>query len=400
MTGFRPDGPADRPDQGAFVPGPRVTRGGAATGPLAGVGFAAKDLFDVAGVPTGCGNPDWPRTHPVPTEDAAAVALLLAAGADLVGKTVTDEISLGLLGRNRHDGAPVNPKAPGRYTGGSSSGSAALVAAGLVPIALGSDTGGSVRVPSSFCGIHGLRPTHGAIPVAGLMTQAPSFDTAGLFASDAEMLARAGDVLLPPAPVGAIAEVLVAEDAFARADADVRAALRPAVARVIERIGRNRGIEVAAEGLPAWNAHHVRLQHPEFAESFAPWVDAVDPRLSYGVAAAIAGARRIPAGERAVSQRFRADVRARLDALLDGCRVLCLPTTPMVAPPRDIDLAQTYAIGARLVDLTCIAGLTGLPQISLPLAITAEGLPVGLSLIGWRGSDRTLLDLARSLAAK
>lgn len=398
MTGFRPDGAADRPDLGAFVPGPRIFRPGAPTGPLAGLSFVAKDLFDVAGVPTGCGNPDWPLTHHTPTADAAAVALLRAAGADLVGKTVTDEISLGLLGRNRHQGAPVNPKAPDRYTGGSSGGSAALVAAGLAPIALGSDTGGSVRVPASFCGIHGLRPTHGAIPVAGLMAQAPSFDTAGFFAADAELLARAGDVLLPPAAPGTIEEALIAEDAFARADTEVRAALEPAVARVMAGIGLNRWIEVAVEGLPAWNAQHVRLQHPEFAETFAPWVDAVDPRLSYDVASAIAGARRIPAEDRAVARAFRETVRARLDALLDGRRVLCLPTTPITAPRRDIGVAETGTIGARLVDLTCVAGLAGLPQISLPLATTAEGLPVGLSLIGWRGSDRTLIEFARSLA--
>jgi amidase len=176
----------------------------------------------------------------------------------------------------------------------------------------------------------------------------------------------------------------------------LREALRPAVERVKAAIGAARGIVVAEQGLRAWNGQHVLLQHPEFAETFAPWVDAVDPRLSYDVAAAIANARRLPPEARRKAQAFRAGVRARLDALLDGRRALCLPTTPFPAPPRDLSLGQTAAIGERIVDLTCIAGLTGLPQVSLPLG-EWRGLPVGLSLIGWRGGDRALLALAERL---
>ena len=391
-----PDGDAAREDFGAFVPGPRLRIAGAPEGPLAGLHFAAKDLFDVAGHVTGCGNPDWALSHAPALRSAVVVERLLAAGASLAGKTVTDEISLGLLGRNRHFGAPVNPRAPGRYTGGSSSGSAAAVAGGLVEIALGSDSGGSVRVPASFCGLYGLRPTHGAISVEGLMIQAPSFDTAGFFAAEAGVFGRVGDALLPSGAPGAVEELLVAEDAFAAADPELREALRPAVERVKAAIGAARGLVVAEEGLRAWNRRHVHLQHPEFAETFAPWVDAVDPRLSYDVAAAIAAARRLPAEAPRKAQAFRVAVRARLDALLDGRRALCLPTTPFPAPPRDLSLGQTAALGERIVDLTCIAGLTGLPQVSLPLG-EWRGLPVGLSLIGWRGGDRALLALAERL---
>src|SRR5216683_2010461 len=163
-------------DIGAFVPGPRVCIEGRAGGPLAGLSFAAKDLFDVAGYPTGGGNPDWARTHPVPTRHAWAVQTLLDAGATLIGKTITDEISLGILGENPFEGTPRNPRAPGRVPGGSSAGSAAAVAAGLSDIALGTDTGGSVRVPASFCGLYGIRPTHGRLDLAGMMAQAPSSD--------------------------------------------------------------------------------------------------------------------------------------------------------------------------------------------------------------------------------
>src|ERR1700761_6468602 len=170
---------------GAFVPGVDVRLPGRAGGPLAGLTFAAKDLFDVAGFVTGCGNPDWAATHEAAQADAWAVDALLQAGATLLGKTITDEISLGLLGINKFYGTPQNPRAPDRVPGGSSSGSASAVAGGLVDVALGTDSGGSVRIPASFCGLYGLRPTHGRIPTEGMMTQAPSFDTVGYFARNA-----------------------------------------------------------------------------------------------------------------------------------------------------------------------------------------------------------------------
>src|SRR4051794_10834916 len=164
-------------DIGAFVPGPRVRIDGRAGGPLAGLTFAAKDLFDVAGVPTGGGNPDWPTGRPVPTRHSWAVQTLLNAGATLMGKTVTDEVSLGILGENAFDGTPVNTRAPGRVPGGSSSGSAAAVAAGLCDTALGTDTGGSGRVPARLCGLYGIRPTHGRGGTTRKLPPAPAADT-------------------------------------------------------------------------------------------------------------------------------------------------------------------------------------------------------------------------------
>src|SRR5271156_3123133 len=180
----------------AFVPGPRIRIDGAPAGPLHGLSFAAKDLFDVAGVPTGGGNQDWARANPIPTRHAWSVQTLLDAGATLVGKTITDEVSLGILGENAFDGTPLNSAAPDRVPGGSSSGSAAAVAAGLCDTALGTDTGGSVRVPASFCGLYGIRPTHGRLNLEGMLPQAPSSDTTGWFARDAETFARVSAVML------------------------------------------------------------------------------------------------------------------------------------------------------------------------------------------------------------
>src|ERR1700693_1657963 len=183
-------------DIGAFVPGQQFRLEGKPGGPLAGLTFAAKDLFDVAGHPTGGGNPDWARTHPVPTGHAWAVATLLDAGATLIGKTITDEVSLGILGENPFEGTPINPRAPGRVPGGSSAGSAAAVAAGLCDTALGTDTGGSVRVPASFCGLYGIRPTHGRLDRTGMLPQAPSSDTTGWVARGCATFALLSSALL------------------------------------------------------------------------------------------------------------------------------------------------------------------------------------------------------------
>src|SRR6476620_11486282 len=202
-------------DIGAFVPGPRARIDGRAGGPLTGLTFAAKDLFDVAGYPTGAGNPDWPRGRPVPTRHAWAVQRLLDAGATLLGKTVTDEVSLGILGENPFDGTPLNPAAPDRVPGGSSSGSASSVAQGLCDTALGTDTGGSVRVPASFCGLYGIRPTHGRLDLSGMMRQAPGSDTTGWFARDTETFARVSAVMLGEAIPDALPQrLIVASDAF------------------------------------------------------------------------------------------------------------------------------------------------------------------------------------------
>src|SRR6201996_3414631 len=206
----------------AFVPGPGIRLEGALGGPLSGLTFATKDLFDVAGVPTGGGNHDWVRTNPLPTKHAWAVQTLLDAGASLIGKTITDEGSLGILGENAFDGTPLNSKAPDRVPGGSSSGSAAAVAAGVCDTALGTDTGGSVRVPASFCGLYGIRPTHGRVDLSGMLPQAPSSDTTGWFARDAATFARVSSVLLGEAIPDALpTRLIVAVDAFAFAEPEV-----------------------------------------------------------------------------------------------------------------------------------------------------------------------------------
>jgi amidase len=388
----------DNPPDG-FLPGPRATRAGAPSGPLAGLTFAAKDLFGIAGIPTGGGNPDWAAAQTLPTLDAWAVGALLGAGAALAGKTITCEISLGILGFNQFYGTPPNPAAPGCLPGGSSSGSASVVAAGLCDVALGTDSGGSVRVPASLCGLYGMRPTLGAVRFEGVCRQAPTFDTAGWFARDAATFGRVAEVLLgQPLPAAGTPEILIADGAFAVADPEVAAALAPAAAALGARFGGARHVEIGDPGeLAIWNGQRNIIQRSEAWATFGPWIDAANPRFAFNVARNMAIAAAITPDQVAVAQVTRRRVVERARALLEGGAILCMPTTPFIAPPLGLPLAELDALSNRIGVLTSFAGLASLPQLSLPLG-RAGGKPCGLSIIGWRGHDSRLAAIATACA--
>jgi amidase len=373
--------------------------GGAPFGPLAGLTFAAKDLFDVAGQPTGGGNPDWARGKPVPTRHAWAVQRLLDAGATLIGKTVTDEVSLGILGENPFDGTPLNPAAPGRVPGGSSSGSASAVAQGLCDTALGTDTGGSVRVPASFCGLYGIRPTHGRLDLSGMMAQAPSSDTTGWFARDARTFARVSEVLLGEAiPTELPGRLLVAVDAFGLAEPETAAALQPMVSRLSALVKEAAEEILAPPGLSAWSRAQRTLQPYEAWLTFKDWLDRDNPRLQFSVARGLVLAGTVPDSERQWAALMRAEARARLTWLLRPGTILCMPTTPFPAPPKALPLTTLEPLRARISCLASHGGLTGVPQVSLPGA-TVDGLPVGLSVLGAHGSDAMLVAVAKAMEA-
>jgi amidase len=384
----------------AFVPGPRTQVRGALAGPLAGLSFAVKDLIDIAGVPTGGGNPDWPRFAPTPERHAWVVQTLLDAGASIVGKTITDEVSLGILGENAHDGTPLNPAVPDRVPGGSSSGSASAVASKACDFALGTDTGGSVRVPSSFCGLYGIRPTHGRIDFSGIAVQAPGSDTCGWFARDAATFARVGEVLFGGTlPAALPTTLLVAEDAFGFADETVQQALVPVVDRLTAVIGRRRDVTLAPQGLSIWQRAQRVLQASEAWRTFQPWLDGYNPRLAFSVARSLLQGSMFTDAERNAASLMRMEARARLRLLLSPGTILCLPTTPFPAPQKGLPLHQLDPLRERISCLTSQGGLTGAPQVNLPAA-TVDGAPVGLSIIGARGSDLELLRVAVAFEAR
>jgi len=379
----------------AFVAGPRCEIAGAAGGALSGLRFAVKDLIDVAGWPTGGGNPDWERHRPVPADHAWVVSRLLRAGASVIGKTITDEVSLGILGENPFHGTALNPAAAGRVPGGSSSGSASAVAAGVCDFALGTDTGGSVRVPASFCGLFGIRPTHGRLDFTGITVQAPSSDTVGWFARDGATFARVGAVLFGEAgPDTLPTRLLVAADAFAFADEAVSAALQPIVERLGDLIGQREDVTLAPQGLSAWQVAQRCLQGSESWQTFRSWLDEANPRLQWSVARNLVLGSMFTDAERNRAALIREEARARLRLLLPSGTVLCLPTTPFPAPLRGQSVSALAFPRERITCLACVGGLTGCSQVNLPGA-TVDGAPVGLSVIAARGMDGVLLGLAQ-----
>ena len=382
---------------GAFCTDTDAYLEGTPGGPLSGLTFAAKDIFDVAGHVTGGGNPDWKATHPPAERTAWIIQTLVDAGAAMVGKTHTDELTRGILGENAHYGTPVNPRAPGRVPGGSSSGSAAAVAGGLVDFALGSDTGGSVRIPASFCGLYGLRPTHGRIPLDGILLQAPSYDTIGWFARDAATFARVGEAVFGSsiAP-GAPGRVVIAVDLFDECDSAVAAALCPVAERIAGMASSYETVRLAPDGVDGWAWQQNTLQSIQAWESVSDWIDAVNPRFSYMVTEryALGTSFTQPQIEAARATRDRA--RRRLDEAAPAGSFLCFPTSPVVAPPRDQPLSGKRASQARIIRLTSMGGTTGRPQLSMPLA-EVDGLPVGLSLMGSRGDDEALIGFAMEI---
>ena len=378
---------------GAFVPWPRHRLVPTGSGPLDGRTFAVKDLIDVAGAPTGAGNPDWLTSQGNAAASAPAVDALLAAGAAMVGKTNTDELAFSLEGVNSHYGTPVNPACRDRIPGGSSSGSAVAVAAGLVDFAIGTDTGGSVRVPASFVGVFGFRPTHGAISVSGVVPFAPSYDTVGWFARDAATLSTVGDVILPVKASPPIRRLRLVRDAFALAD--------PAVAAVLQGWcdGRAAVDETTLfDGAEdEWRDCYRVLQGAEIWSQLGPWIGSAKPRFGDAIAPRFADAASIAPAEVARCAPVRASIAARVKALLDDGVGLVMPTAPCVALRKNASASEVADFYRRALVLTSVAGHAGVAQISIP-AGCVDGCPVGLSILAAADHDRALLEIGRRLA--
>lgn len=374
---------------------------GAADGPLKGLTFAVKDIIDIAGHVTGCGNAEWFRTQEPANDHAAVVQILLDAGASMVGKTITEEFAYGLIGENFHYGTPRNANAPGRIPGGSSSGSASVVGAGDVDFALGTDTGGSVRIPASFCGIYGLRPSHSRVPLAGVMPLAPSLDTCGWFARNPGTMKRVGEVLLDWHKPPATGRFLVATDAFAVVDAGVREALSPALQQAAEVLGPPQEIDAGdlhgMKDLRDWAKVMQVFRGSEAAASHLAWISSADPVMGPGSRERFEAGGRYTREEIATATTARARIEGHLDALLAEGAVMAVPAAPAVPPPVRSPESVYDTLRTNNELFNCMAPLARLPQISLPLA-KADGMPIGLGLIAAHGNDELLLDIAVAMA--
>lgn len=368
-------------------------------GPLAGLRLAVKDIYDVAGYRTGCGNPSKFVDGHAASSTAAAVQMILDAGARFVGKTQTDELAFSLIGQNAHFPFPVNPAAPERVTGGSSSGSAAAVAGGLADIAVGSDTGGSIRAPASFCGLIGLRTTHGRISHEGAMKLAPSFDTFGWFADDIETYETVGKLLLGrdphqqplnrPLSIGWL-------DAFVAGPAEAAEYARmKALAATV--IGEPTLMEYSFASFPDelyWCFR--RLQAFEAWREHGAWIAGGNRQLGPGVEERFGFGRAVDIKTAQAEATRRLTFRTELADLLGSHGFLVLPTVPGAAPLAQGAPEQLQSYRERAQHLLCLSGLSGFPEITLPLG-QIDGAPFGLSLLGPSGSDVALIRLGRRI---
>jgi amidase len=387
---------------GALRVGPAALQAGAGDGPLVGTVTVVKDLYAVRGQRTGAGNPDWLADAQPAEQSAPAVQAWVEAGATVVGLAHSDELAFSLSGTNVHYGTPRNPHDPERIPGGSSSGSVAAVAGGLVDYALATDTGGSTRVPASYCGVFGIRTSHGRVSTEDVVPLVPRFDAVGVLARDGATLERATRVLLGSgeAPAGAPTSIVLATDVLALADDDTAAAVRAAAEAYAAALDVPlTEIELAgAERLGEWRAAFMARQMPEIWRTHGEWVTRRSPSFGPGVASRMADARGADDSRMADADTVRDEILARLDELLPPGAVLAYATASGPAPRIDLDAASKGVLRGRTIAMTCIAGLGGLPAVSLPLG-AVEGLPVGLCLVGRPGDDELLLAAARAADA-
>lgn len=371
---------------------------GAASGPLAGLSAVVKDMYDIAGERTGCGSPEWLATHPPAARNCPPVQKILDAGATIIGKTVCDEYFYSVSGANAHYGTPVNARAPGRLPGGSSAGSAAACGAGLCDFALGSDTGGSVRVPASFNGIYGLRPTHERIEHSGVVDMAPSFDVPGWFAATPGVFRKVGTVLLDNRRVAAkIDRVVVLEDAFAQAEEPVADLLRTLLEFMSDDLPGMAHGRIAPDGFDPWREAFRIVQAYETWQTFGAFITRHKPNLGPGVKERMQFASTVTATQANASRAVVNKARDHIRQIAVPGTVLALPTAPSIAPKIELSGAELEEFRTRVMRLTCTSGISGLPQMNVPGG-TINGCPIGLSFIGWAGGDEALLDLACELS--
>ncbi len=380
---------------------------GASAGSLHGYTFVAKDLFDVAGFVTGAGNPDWSETHAAASQNAKAVSDLLNAGAWLRGKSCTDELAYSIDGINVHYGAPLNPQFPDRVSGGSSSGSGSAVAARLVDFALGTDTGGSIRIPASYCGIYGFRPTHGRISLEGTVPLAPEFDTVGWLARDAELLKKCGMVLMQEAKAAEekvapsnqrSLNLLVATDLIGGTKENIRNAINAAIKHISKHFSQIENIELSQICGTDVVMHYRILQGWQAWKTHGNWIETTNPNFAPPIRERFELAKKVTTGEFEASSDYRTKLVKNLSALLASGTVLCLPTN-WDLPPRLTASSDEFAQNRmENMKLTAIAPLAGMPQVTVPVRLT-DTTKTGLSFMAGSGEDLTLLELCQTIGA-
>ncbi|XP_057830710.2 outer envelope protein 64, chloroplastic [Cryptomeria japonica] len=396
-----------------------------ATYPLTGLVFAIKELFDVEGYVTGFGNPDWRKTHEPAVHTAPAVSLLIEGGATCVGRTVMDEMAYSINGENKYYGTPTNPAAPSRVPGGSSSGSAVAVAAELVDFSLGTDTGGSVRVPAAYCGILGFRPSHGALSTVGVVPMAQSFDTVGWFARDPNILHLVGHTLLqlPLMESRKPSRVIIADDCFQLTNIPSGQTVTIVIQSTEKLFGRqvlnhmNIGKYIADKvpSLKYFQTEESRnggdsisdlkalcnafrlCQRYEFKRNHEDWVNSVKPKFGPGISDRVRAALDTNTDDENISHSLRAREEAReaINSLVEDDGILVMPTTPGPPPQLKMKGNPLEDFRTRAFTLLSIAGMSGCCQVSIPVG-QYDKCPLAVSFLARHGGDGFLLDTVRA----
>lgn len=385
---------------------------------LAGLTFAINDIFELEDYVTGFGNPDWARTHEAAEKTAVTVTALLKNGAVCVGKTVMGELGFGVSGENMHYGTPINPEMPAHVPGGSSSGSAVAVAAGLVDFALGTDTIGCIRIPAAFCGLLSYRPSHGAVSTIGVLPNSQSLDTVGWLARDPSILLRVGHTLLKLNTVEPrrARRLIFADDLFQLSKVPKQKA-EVVINKAIENLsgyqpqqhinfGQHISLNVPSlkgfldqstnmqngiSNLKALSSAMVSLQRHEFKTNHEDWVKSVEPKLAHDVSDNLLTAINTTHENIKALYDIRKELRACMQILLKDDGILVIPT--VADPPSKLNSKKRDTVEShnRALILSSIASMSGCCQVTIPLGKN-DGCPISVSFITFHGGDKFLLD--------
>lgn len=385
-----------------FVPD-SVCLEGAPTGPLAGRTFVAKDLFAIAGHTASFGHPRWRETHSASDSTAPVIERLLGAGATMVGPVKLDQLAYSLVGDVGEGEPPLNSAHPDRFTGGSSSGSAAAVAGGVCDLGLGTDTGASIRVPAASCGLFSIRPSHGVVSVSGVLPLAPSFDVVGLLAREPALLSAGFEAIAAERSdsVVPLERVLVPRDDLDTVEPEVR----EAVLGVASALARGLGVEMEEASLTRFVGGRAadlftRLQAREIWATHGAWVSENRSVLAPDVAARLERAEslsRSSEAEKAADARALSEYRRAYESLVAAGTAVALPVIPGLPPLRDATAGELSEFRAAALGWMAPASLTGSPQVVVPIAPGASKSSYGVGLLGAPGQERALLSALSSV---
>jgi len=361
-------------------------------GSLSGKQFVFKDLFDVEGYKTGAGNPQWLATHACASGTSPLISALLNSGAECVGRVQTDELAYSLNGQNIHYGTPVNPVAPDCIPGGSSSGSAVTVANKECDFSIGTDTGGSVRVPASYCGLYGLRPTLGALDLSACFELSKSFDTAGIFSRDLPLLRQVWRVLSDSQTDSKSASKVYLDNQCAEVMSEER------LARLVSWCDKAQVELVCGDLLNdrGWHLNEMSLlfrtiQGHDIIEKHDLWLEQHGESLDPAILERVKWSRTITDADYQQALAKQAKLKSLITThLKENSLLWIIPTTPSGPPALTMSGDELAVYRTQLMGLTSIAGLSGFPQLHLPMQGLQEG-PCGVSVMGLANSEEDLI---------